>query len=99
VEVEQLGGAGRSSASDDEYYRRDWTSKYASTGGSYDDYAPAYSYGSEMAGSDKYRGRQWNDVESDLRSDWDVRHPGAAGASTWERFKAAVRHGWDRITS
>jgi uncharacterized protein (TIGR02271 family) len=100
VEVEQLGGAGRSSASDDEYYRRDWTSKYASSGGSYDDYAPAYSYGSEMAGSDKYRGRKWDDVESDLRSDWDRRYPGdtGAGGSTWERFKAAVRHGWDRMT-
>jgi uncharacterized protein (TIGR02271 family) len=100
VQVEQLGGAAGSAAlGDEDYYRRDWTSKYASSGGSYDDYAPAYSYGSEMAGSDKYRGRQWNEVESDLRSDWDVRHPGAAGASTWERFKAAVRHGWDRITS
>jgi uncharacterized protein (TIGR02271 family) len=78
--------------------RSHWDSNYSSSGGSYDDYAPAYSYGSEMAGSDKYRGRKWDDVQSDLRSDWDSRYPGEAGGSTWERFKAAVRHGWDRMT-
>jgi hypothetical protein len=48
-----------------------------------------------MAGSDKYRGRAWNDVEPTLRTDWEARNPG----STWEKFKAAVRHGWDKITS
>jgi uncharacterized protein (TIGR02271 family) len=82
----------------DEASRKHWNATYSSSGGSYDDYAPAYSYGSEMAGHDKYRGRKWDDVESDLRSDWDTRHPGGTGGSTWERFKAAVRHGWDRMT-
>jgi uncharacterized protein (TIGR02271 family) len=101
VEVEQLG-AGSTSAStmaDEDYYRRHWTSNFSSAGGKYEDYAPAYSYGSEMRSSDRYRGREWNDVESDLRSDWDKRYPGGATGSTWERMKAAVRHGWDRITS
>jgi uncharacterized protein (TIGR02271 family) len=98
VEVEQLG-AGSTTTSDEDYYRRHWTSNYGSAGGKYEDYAPAYSYGSEMRSSDRYRGRQWNDVESDLRSDWDKRYPGGASGSTWERMKAAVRHGWDRMTS
>jgi uncharacterized protein (TIGR02271 family) len=79
--------------------RSDWDTHYSSLGGSYEDYAPAYRYGSEMARSDKYRGRKWNDVESDLKSGWETRHPGEKGASTWERFKAAVRHGWDNITA
>jgi uncharacterized protein (TIGR02271 family) len=96
VEVEQLGGA-RAGMADDEFYRKHWQGNYATAGGTYYEYAPAYRYGSEMAGSDKYRGRAWNDVEKDLRSDWDTRSGG--GASTWERFKAAVRHGWDRVTS
>jgi uncharacterized protein (TIGR02271 family) len=101
VEVEQLG-AGSTSAStmsDEDYYRRHWTSNFGSSGGKYEDYAPAYSYGSQMRSSDRYRGREWSDVESDLRSDWDKRYPGGAAGSTWERMKAAVRHGWDRITS
>ena len=100
VEVEQLGaGSARSSMmSDDDYYRNHFTSNYGSTGASYDDYAPAYSYGSEMARNQKYSGRQWNDVESDLSSDWSTRAGNKAG-STWENMKAAVKHGWDRMTN
>jgi uncharacterized protein (TIGR02271 family) len=98
VQVENLGrdsSARSSMMSDDDYYRRDWTSKYGTGGGSYEDYQPAYSYGAEMARNEQYRGRQWNDVESDLRDTWERRHP---GDSSWERFKAAIRHGWDRMT-
>jgi hypothetical protein len=82
----------------DSEYRKHWNSHYGSSGWSYEDYEPAYRYGSQMRGSDKYRGREWNDVESDLRSDWDTRYA-SGGASSWEKFKAAVRHGWDRMTS
>lgn len=80
---------------DDVYYRNHWNSVYGATGGAYDEYRPAYSYGSEMALNDKYRGRPWNDVETDLRTDWDTRYPGEQ--STWEKMKSAVRHGWDRM--
>lgn len=79
----------------DAYYRNHWNSVYGATGGAYDEYRPAYSYGSEMALNEKYRGRPWNDVENDLRSDWDTRYPGEQ--STWEKMKSAVRHGWDRM--
>ena len=78
----------------EDHYRSHWDDNYSSLG-SYDDYAPAYRYGNEMRRSDKYRNRQWYDVESDLKTDWEARNP---GASTWDKFKAAVRHGWDRIT-
>jgi uncharacterized protein (TIGR02271 family) len=91
VEVEQLG---TQAVNNDAAYRTHWTSNYATTGKTYEDYAPAYSYGSDMA--NQYRGRQWNDVESDVRSNWESRNAG--GASTWEQFKGAVRHGWDSIT-
>ncbi|KQQ97389.1 hypothetical protein ASF77_05425 [Massilia sp. Leaf139] len=100
VEVEQLGaGSARSGLmSDDDYYRNHFTSTYGSSGGSYDDYAPAYSYGSEMARNQKYSGRQWNDVENDLSSDWSTRAGNKAG-STWEKMKDAVKSGWDRMTT
>jgi uncharacterized protein (TIGR02271 family) len=84
------------SADDDSAYRSHWSTNYASNGSSYDDMVPAYTYGNEMARNDKYRGRKWDDVESDMKNDWDARHP---GASTWDRMKAAVRHGWERMTS
>jgi uncharacterized protein (TIGR02271 family) len=93
VQVEQLGGA---DLSDDTYYRNHFTSNYGTTGGSYDEYAPAYSYGTQMRSDSRYQGRQWDDVESDLRTDWEGRY-GSASGSTWEKMKAAVRHGWDKV--
>ena len=89
VDVEQLGRT-----EDEDYYHSHWTSNFASAGGTYDDYAPAYRYGSSMRGSDSYAGRSWDDSESGLRSSWESRYP----ESTWEKVKAAVRHGWERIT-
>jgi len=102
VQVENLAGDTTLGASrtgglgSDDAWRKDWDTNYSSLGGSYDDYAPAYRYGNEMRSSSQYKGRDWNDVESDLRTNWESRNAG--GASTWEKFKAAVRHGWDKIT-
>lgn len=84
---------------DDSYYRNHFTSTYGASGAAYDDYAPAYSYGSQMASSGRYTGRQWDEIEPELRSDWDTRYGSGGGASTWEKMKAAVWHGWDRITT
>ena len=92
VDIERLGGA---AADDDTYYRSHFQSNYAAGGDAYDDYSPAYAYGSQMRG--QYAGRQWDDVETSLRTDWETRNGG--GASTWEKMKAAVRHGWDRMTN
>jgi len=89
VEVEPL------SATDDAYYRGHWTSTYGPASGNFEEYAPAYRYGSTMAQGEQYRGRPWNEVEGNLRSDWEARYP----QSAWDKFKAAVRHGWERITS
>lgn len=94
VNVERLGGA--AALDDDNYYRNHFNSTYSATGSTYDEYAPAYSYGSHMAGESRYSGRQWDEIEPELRNDWDAR--GAGGASTWENMKAAVRHGWNRMT-
>jgi uncharacterized protein (TIGR02271 family) len=93
VQVEQLGS---SSVGDDAYYRNHFSSTYGDSGSSYDDYAPAYSYGTRMRNDTRYQGRQWDDVESDLRTDWETRN-GSATGSTWEKMKAAVRHGWDKV--
>ena len=89
VDIEEL------TPEDDVYFRGHWTSNYANEGGAFEDYAPAYTYGSTMARSDLYRGRPWHDVEGNLRTDWEARNPGSA----WEKVKAAIRHGWERITS
>ena len=95
---DRMTGETSATTDDDGYYRTHWSTQYAASGTSYDELAPAYRYGTEMRSSTKYRGRNWDDVENDLRTDWDTRY-GKDGASTWDKMKAAVRHGWDRVTS
>lgn len=85
--------SGHSTDYDDDFWR-DYESNYASAGGKYDDYAPAYQYGYQAASDPRFAGRSWDQVESDLRSDYGQRYPN----STWERFKAAVHYGWDKVT-
>lgn len=82
-------------ADNEEYYRIHWTSYYAGSGGSYEDYAPAYRYGASAADRDAYRGRSWEDSEPGLRGDWERRNP----QSAWDKVKEAVRHGWNKLTS
>ena len=91
VEVEQLGASG---TTDDNDFRRHWQSTYGTSGGRYEDYDAAYRYGSTMAGSERYKNYQWNDVEPQLRTDWESSHPG----STWDKVKDAVRYGAERVT-
>jgi stress response protein YsnF len=86
--------APRISGDYDDDFRSDWNTRYAIMGGTYDDYAPAYRYGSTLGADTRYQGRSWDDIESTARGDWQTRYPD----SSWENFKAAVRHGWDRVT-
>jgi uncharacterized protein (TIGR02271 family) len=79
---------------DDTDFRRDFQTNYGTSGASYDTYAPAYRYGYDMASDPRYKGRNWTDVENDLRSDYGRRYPN----STWEKMKDSVRYGWDKVT-
>jgi len=103
VEVERIGEGDRDRdrdrnyAADDDYsadFRRDYETRYASTGVPYDTIAPAYEYGYRSANDPRYRGRNWSEVESDLRTDYARNQPG----SSWERMKDAVRYGWEKVT-
>jgi len=88
VDVERLGGE----SADD--FRSDWQDRYASSGGTYDEYAPAYEYGLHKASDPRYQGRRWTDVEDDLRADYTRNNPN----SSWDRAKGAVRYGWEKVT-
>lgn len=81
----------------DAAYLAHYNSTYGNQGSKYDDVAPAYRYGSSLAADDRYRGRSWDDAESDIRTDWESRNAGST--STWDKMKAAVRHGWERMTA
>nr|WP_315400669.1 hypothetical protein [uncultured Duganella sp.] len=76
----------------EEYFRSHWEKTY--TGGTYQEYNPAYLYGESMAGSPAYQDKPWEHAEPELRTTWESTHP----QSSWEKFKDAVRAGWERVT-
>lgn len=95
IEAENARGAtGAGETNFDEDYRRDFQTNYANSGAKYDEYAPAYSYGYDMANDPRYSGRDFDEVESDLRADYGRRYPNSA----WDRFKNSVQYGWDKVT-
>jgi hypothetical protein len=77
---------------DVEYFRSHWEKTY--TGGTFQEFDPAYRYGESMKGNPGYRDKEWNDVEPELRAKWESTQP----QSSWDKFKEAVKHGWERIT-
>ncbi len=94
VDVEHLGGT-TGQANFDNYdadFRNHYNQNFGRTNMAYERFRPAYQYGYTTAG--RYKGRQWNDVEADLRRDWERQHPD----SKWEQFKAAIHEGFDRAT-
>lgn len=73
--------------------RKDYDANYANSGMSYEEYCAAYEHGATLGQDERYRGNDWQGVESSAREDWESRYP----ESGWEKFKAAVRHGWERM--
>ncbi|NPT59373.1 hypothetical protein [Paraburkholderia elongata] len=78
----------------EEDFRTHYDEQYAAENARYEDYVPAYRYGAEIGQDARYRDKQWDDVEPEARRHWETTSPD----STWERFKLAVRHGWERVT-
>ena len=76
----------REAHSREPYYRKDYT---------YDDYAPAYRTGYEAAARYRGQNRRFDDLDSDLRSQYES----TKGKSrlAWNDAKDAARAAWDRI--
>ena len=79
---------------EDRYWRTDWSGRPYATGTDYDTLGPGYRYGYDAA--NRYRGRNWTDIESDLARDWESYE--YRGKSTWQQVKDAARDAWDRVT-
>ena len=81
---------------EDTYWRSNWRNRPYGSASSYDYdyYRPGYRYGYESA--NRYRDRDWKDIESDLSTGWSSYEH--RGSSTWENVKDAVRDAWDRVT-
>jgi hypothetical protein len=84
------------SGSDYDVYRntfmRHYETSLASTGYPYDYYEPAYRFGRELRGDDRYIDRDWTEIEPEVRMEWERERPG-----TWEQFKSSIRHAWEEV--
>ena len=80
---------------EDAYWRANYEKQdYVAAGSTYDDYGPAYRYG-----VDAYRQhgeREFDDVEPDLRADWDRNRGNSTLA--WDRARYATRDSWQRVS-
>jgi len=98
VSVDRFGGTLKTTAfkpfeTFDTDFRKDYESNYSRLGADYSRYAPLYRYGYNLATARQFAGKEWNSIENEARGAWEEQNPG-----TWEQVKAAVRHGWDRVT-
>lgn len=80
VEVTPVG-ASRVGEYDNEF-RRDFETRYAGQGYKYENYQPAYQYGSTCALDERYRNRDWTTIEPEVRRDWEARRIGP-----WEKVQ------------
>jgi len=75
-----------------DYFASEEAKKHARAGETVDTYRPAYDYGVE-AGT-RHTGKTFDEVEPDLRSEWDSTRGG--DGLPWDRSRPAVRHAFDR---
>jgi hypothetical protein len=69
-------------------FREHHTKTVTESGLTYMEYEPAYRYGYDVGAH--YPDQDWVTLEEGIRRGWELWHPG-----TWERFKGAIRHGWN----
>ena len=81
---------------EDAWWRDNFSSRPYVEGREYEELRPAYQYGYESA--NHHLGREWNEVENDLRTGWDKFEGKGPGGARWENVKDAVKDAWHRIT-
>lgn len=72
-------------------FKQHYETHYADSGYAYNQYRPAYQYGYELATDQRYRKMDWSTLELQARRGWN---DGTMGL--WDRYKDAVRFGWER---
>lgn len=79
---------------EDAYWKDQYTKEpYYEAGRKYNDYAPAYRTGYE--GYNRYSGKRFEDVESDLQRDYNAVKGDSALA--WDKAKSATSAAWHRV--
>lgn len=80
-------------ASYDSAFHNHYQNHFANSGYTFEQFQPAYRYGYTLANDNRFRGRDWAEIEPDARIYWTSHY----ADSPWEQFKDAVRHGWQEV--
>jgi len=93
-----LAGKGAAEAVDptaeDAYWRENYRARdYVDRSAAYETYQPAYRAGYEGFG--RYPGRRYDEVEADLRRDYE--QTAGRTALGWEKARHAARDAWTRV--
>ncbi|MEO8125725.1 MAG: YsnF/AvaK domain-containing protein [Bryobacteraceae bacterium] len=76
-------------------FREDFQNRYAADPNlTYGDFAPAYTFGYDMASHPRYKNKDFDEVSEELKTDYMRQNPNSA----WERMKGAIRYGWEKVT-
>lgn len=77
------------------YWKENFSGRdYVEKDSTFDDYGPAYGLGVDARS--RYPGRDFDDVEPEMASEWGTSH--GASSLSWERAKHAARDAWNRIS-
>jgi hypothetical protein len=80
---------------ENDYWSKNYSTRpYYESGMTYDDYGPAYQHGWESRA--RYHGRQFDEVEPELRTDWE--RGKSRSRLNWDRAKLAARDAWNRVS-
>ena len=93
-----LAGKGIADAVDpvveDTYWRDNYSNRPYASGLDYDEYRPAYGYGIDAY--KRYPDRSFDEIEPELRRDWNSRR--GTSSLEWDRAKHAARDAWQRVS-
>jgi hypothetical protein len=87
------GSTGADWLSEEAYWRQQHTRQPYAESRPYEDYAPAYRVGFE--GAAKHAGKEYDEVEESLATDYE--HAKAGSALPWDTVRPAARAAWDRL--
>src|SRR5215212_2908587 len=92
--IRSTGEAGHWSTEEAYWREQHGRQPYADKSRRYEDYAAAYRVGVE--GAQKYQGRDYDEVEQSLATDYQ--RADAVSAMPWDTVRPAVRAAWDRLS-
>jgi hypothetical protein len=77
----------------EQLFRAHFNTTFSRGGASYEEYAPAYQYGYDLAHDAQYANQEWYELEDTARQGWEQQH----GDMDWSDVREAIYRGWQSV--